>query len=109
MSSLPRAEAEFVSARGAPRSLRYLPHVLVATALVSLVPIVVVWALRDRGVIRSAWVAVPLAVALSLVAAALGSAWWSRRRRGDDLMFSELLLWGWLRRVYIDHQVERAA
>jgi putative nucleotidyltransferase with HDIG domain len=83
--------------------------VLVATALVSLVPIVIVWALRDRGVIRSAWVAVPLAVALSLVAAALGSAWWSRRGRGDDLMFSELLLWGWLRRVYIDHQVERAA
>jgi putative nucleotidyltransferase with HDIG domain len=82
--------------------------VLLATALVSVVPIVIVWGLRDRGVIRSAWVALPLAVALSLLAAALGGAWWSRRRRGDDLMFSELLLWGWLRRVYIDHQVERA-
>jgi putative nucleotidyltransferase with HDIG domain len=108
MSSLPRDEAELVSAHGAPRSLRYLPHVLLATAVVSLVPIAIVWALRDRGVIRSAWVALPLAVALSLLAAALGSAWWSRRRRGDDLMFSELLLWGWLRRVYIDHKVGRA-
>jgi hypothetical protein len=82
--------------------------VLVATAVVSVLPIAIVWALRERGAIRSPWVALPLAVALSLLAALLGSAWWSRRRRVDDLMFSELLIWGWLRRVYIDHQVERA-
>jgi putative nucleotidyltransferase with HDIG domain len=47
-------------------------------------------------------------VALSLLAAAVGSAWWSRRRRGVDLLFSELLLWAWLRRLYIDRKVERA-
>lgn len=108
MSSLPRTQAEPEGVRGVPWSLRYLPHVLVATVVVSVVPIAVVWALRDRGAIDSLWVALFLAVALSLLAAAVGSAWWSRRGRADDLMFSELLLWGWVRRLYIDHQVERA-
>jgi putative nucleotidyltransferase with HDIG domain len=108
MSSLPSAEPEQLRRRGASRLLRYLPHVLVATGVVCVVPIAIVWALREWGAVSSPWVAVPLAVALSLLAAVLGSAWWSRRRRADDLLFSELLLWGWLRRIYIDHQVDRA-
>jgi putative nucleotidyltransferase with HDIG domain len=102
----PRAEP--MSDRGVPRAVRYLPHVIVATAAVAAMPIMVVWTLRDRGVVSSPWVAVPLAVVLSLLAALIGSAIWRRHRSAGDLMFSELLLWGWLRGLYIDHKVERA-
>ncbi len=93
---------------GAPPASRYLPLVIAVTALVVVVPAVAVWLLREQGVISSWWVCVLLAVALSLTIAFLGSVCWRRGRRSGDLMFSELLLWGWLRRVRADRKLANA-
>jgi hypothetical protein len=97
-----------VSDRGTSSAGRYLPLVILVTALVVVVPAVTVWLLRDQGVISSWWVCVLLAVALALTISFLGSTYWQRARRFGDLMFSELLVWGWLRRVRADRKLANA-
>src|SRR5450631_4533522 len=82
-------------ARGPASLTRYLPLVSLVTAFVVVVPIAVVWALRADGWASSLWVVVPLAIVLSLATSFVARALWQRRRRAGDLMFSELLLWGW--------------
>ncbi len=97
-----------MSERRAPSASRYLPLVALVTALVVVVPAVAVWVLREEGVISSWWLCVLIAVALSLTISWLGSAYWQRGRHSGDLMFSELLLWGWLRRVRADRKLANA-
>ena len=63
--------------------------------------------LRHDGVISSAWVGVAITVLLSLLVAVIGNMLWQRHRTASDSMFSDLLLWGWLRRLYVDHKVDR--
>lgn len=70
----------------------------VATTCVVALPVVVVWLLLADGVVSSRWVSVGLAIALSFVASIVGAAYWKRRSGPGDFLFSELLLWGWLRR-----------
>ena len=98
-----------MSERRAPSASRYLPLVILVTALVVVVPAVAVWVLREEGVISSWWLCVVIAVALSLTISWLGSAYWQRGRHSGDLMFSELLLWGWLRRVKADRKLANAS
>ena len=94
-----------VSGYDTRRAAGYLPHVVVATAAVAVMPVVVVWWLGWRGVIASAWMAVVLAMVLSLAASFVGRAYWKRRRGPGDLLFGELLVWGWLRRVRMERQL----
>lgn len=97
------------SYRAPRRATSYLPQVALATALVAVMPVAVVWELRSRDVISSPWLGVPLAIVLSLIASLVGSGYWKRRRGSGDLLFSELVLWGWLRRLYAEYRVSRAA
>ncbi|MBV9336004.1 MAG: HD-GYP domain-containing protein [Solirubrobacterales bacterium] len=90
------------------RATRYLPHVALATTAVAVMPVAAVWWLRSRGAITSAWMGVLVAVALSLLASLIGSAYWKRRRGPRELLFGELLVWGWLRRVRIERQLAQA-
>ncbi|MBV9809867.1 MAG: HD-GYP domain-containing protein [Solirubrobacterales bacterium] len=90
------------------RTTRYLPHVALATTAVAVMPVAVVWWLRSRGAITSAWTGVLLAIALSLLASLVGSAYWKRRHGPKDLLFGELLFWGWLRRVRMERQLTKA-
>jgi HD domain-containing protein len=90
------------------RATRYLPQVAVATATVAVVPVAAVWWLRANGVVSSPWVCIVVAITLSLSASVLGSAYWKRRRGPGDLFFSELLLWGWLRRLRVERQLANA-
>jgi response regulator RpfG family c-di-GMP phosphodiesterase len=83
---------------------RYLPYVVLATVAVAFVPVAVVWVLRADRDVTSPWVCIALAVALALIAAALGSAAWKRRAAAGDLMFSELLIWGWVRRLRMERK-----
>lgn len=76
--------------------MRYLPHVVAATALVAVAPAVAVWWLRAQGAISSPYAGIAVAMGLSLVISCGASACWQRRRGSGDLVFSELLLWGWL-------------
>jgi putative nucleotidyltransferase with HDIG domain len=76
---------------------RYLPQVAVATLLVAVSPVVVVWLLRSAGVIGP-WGSLILAMGLSTALSWVGCAYWKRSKGSGDLLFSELLVWGWLRR-----------
>jgi putative nucleotidyltransferase with HDIG domain len=78
---------------------------VVATTVVAVLPVVVVWVLLAEGVISSPWVCLGLAIALSLGASAAGSAYWKRRGGHGDVLFSELLLWGWLHRYRAERRL----
>jgi hypothetical protein len=88
--------SEEASSRSA--TVRYLPHMLLATAAVTVIPLAAVWTLRETGAVRSRWVCVPIAIGISLVLSALGSFYWKRRKPASELLFSELLAWGFVRR-----------
>jgi hypothetical protein len=83
---------------------KYLPYVVLATVAVAIVPVAVVWFLRADRDVTSPWVCIAIAVALALIAAALGGAAWKRRAAAGDLMFSELLIWGWVRRLRMERK-----
>ncbi len=92
----------------APRARTYLPQVIVATSVVALMPIALVWGLRADGMVTSPWLSLALTLALSLLAMAAGNAYWTRRPSSGDIVFSELLPWGWVRRLRIERQLDRA-
>ncbi|MFL5861684.1 MAG: HD-GYP domain-containing protein, partial [Solirubrobacteraceae bacterium] len=77
--------------------------------MVAIVPVAVSVALRWFGVIASAWLSTAIAVLLSFAAAFAGSLYWRERRGAGELLFSELLLWGWLRLYLEDRKVARAS
>src|SRR3954452_24882898 len=79
----------------------------VATFVVIVLPAVVVGGLSALGVLTSVWMGVALAVALSLAFSSAGSAYW-RRQASGDVLFSDLLVWGWLRRRRTERRVGRA-
>src|SRR5579884_659268 len=85
----------------------YLPHVAVVTTLVAVVPVADAWILRAEGLI-SPWVSVAVAVVLSLAFSRIGNTLWRRHRRGNDLLFSDLLVWGWLRRWRTERRLASA-
>lgn len=86
-------------------ALNHLPLALAVTAVVVAAPSATAAELRAGGVISSLVALIMLSVALSLFLVAAGSALWSRRRCPDDLLFSELLLWGWFRRLRTERKL----
>ena len=50
----------------------------------------------------------PLVILLSLGAASLGSALWIRRPASRCVVFADLMLWGWLRRLLAERRLARA-
>lgn len=92
----------------APKLRRYLPHALAATAVVIVLPIGVVSLLVSGGILDSVFVTGPVAMILSLGTSSAGSAWWRKRRDSHDLVFSDLMIWGWLRRLRTERRISRA-
>ncbi|MGH2868129.1 MAG: HD-GYP domain-containing protein, partial [Solirubrobacteraceae bacterium] len=82
---------------------------MLVTGAVLLGPVAISWALAADGVISSIWAAVLLGSATSVVVNQLGGLWWARHRRSADFLFSDLLLWGWLRRRSMQHRLANAA
>jgi hypothetical protein len=80
------------------RLRRYLWQVAAATFLVAVCPILVVWWLRTSGTIGTAPLGMALAIGLSLGASYVGSALWETRTSSSDLLFGELMVWGFIRR-----------
>jgi HD-GYP domain-containing protein (c-di-GMP phosphodiesterase class II) len=89
------------------RSRAPWPQMAAATVLVMVVPAVVVGLLSGLGVLTSLWVGALLAVLLSLALSSAGSAFWRRHATGD-VLFSDLLLRGWLRRRRSERRLGRA-
>ena len=90
------------------RLTRYLPQVAVATFVVAVCPILAVSALRAAGVIGSVFVSAGLGIVLSLGASCLGEAYWKRRSGSEDVLFGDLMIWGWLQRWRTERRLDTA-
>jgi putative nucleotidyltransferase with HDIG domain len=88
--------ASVVSEYFASASGRHLPQMLLATTVVAVLPLVISLGLRASGLVDG-WVSVGLAVVMSLASSTAGSAYWRKRGRNTEVLFGELLLWGWIR------------
>lgn len=89
--------------------MRQLPRVVVATSLVVGCPIVAVLALRATGAVSSTIALSLIAVLLSLAASFAGDALWKRRAASGDLVFGDLMVWGWLGRWRSERLLSRTA
>jgi putative nucleotidyltransferase with HDIG domain len=102
------AHAGALRAPDGVRSGRYLPLSLAVTGVVTVLPLVLV---AQLGPARS-----PLAVSLHVLAAVVLSvlfarglaALWSRHDQSSDLVFGDLLLWGWIRRAIAERRLDAA-
>ncbi len=77
---------------------RYVGWVTAATLLVAVLPAAFVWWLRTDDIIRSPFLTLGVALVVTLAASRIGTAYWEKRASPGDLLFGELLLWGFLRR-----------
>ncbi len=98
-----------VEASGPPDLKRYLPLSVAVTALVVIVPALAVSLVEPKDDPAILLLSVPLAMGLSVAGAAVLSALWTRQRGSVDLVFGELMLWGWLRRVRAEKRLSEAA
>jgi putative nucleotidyltransferase with HDIG domain len=71
---------------------------MIATFLVAVLPSLVVWTLRDMGIVSSAVLSIALAALLSLAVCQAAGLYWERRRSAQDVLFGDLMIWGWVRR-----------
>ena len=94
--------------RRAPGSERWLPHAVIATTFVVVLPAVLVSLLVPSGSLALLALSLVLGVALSLAAASVGGAIWSRLPGSQDRVFADLMLWGWLRRSVAERRLAQA-
>jgi putative nucleotidyltransferase with HDIG domain len=87
---------------------RFLPHALVATFFVMVLPALAVSVIDTSTRPWLVVVTVGLAMALSIGAASAGAAVWKRRPRSKDIVFGDLMLWGWLRRMRAERRLDQA-
>jgi hypothetical protein len=80
-------------------SVKLLAQVALATVLVSGVPTALAWYLRASGVVSSLALCVVLGMAASLCASYVGCLVWEKRPGSEDLLFSELMVWGFIHRL----------
>jgi putative nucleotidyltransferase with HDIG domain len=92
----------------APNSfVRYLPLSVLATLSITVVPALVANALVPPHGVAGAIGAVLLAAALSLAIAA-SEAWaWRRVHGARGVFYGDLMLWGFLRRLWAEHRLKR--
>ena len=94
---------------GAGRQPRgHWPYVVLATLAVAVLPVLLVSAVQAFGVLRSTLAAVGVAATLSVAITIAGSALWSRRPESRDLVFADLMLWGWVRRLRTERRLADA-
>ncbi len=87
---------------------RSLPLAIFATALVIALPALLVAMIVPREGALSIAVSALSAVALSSAFAAAGAAFWKRRPASRDIVFADLMLWGWVRRCWTERRLTRA-
>jgi putative nucleotidyltransferase with HDIG domain len=88
-----------------PNFIRYLPLSVLATLAVVVGPVAMVTVLVPRDGVLWNLLAVVLAVVGSLVLASAGAWLWKRWPRSRELIFAELMLWGWVRRVWMERRL----
>ena len=85
--------------------MRYLPHAVAATATVTLAPAALVWGLAATGVVTGFIPLLAVGLVVSLLVAYGGRVLWQIRPGSRDLLFSDLMLWGWLRRWRLERHL----
>jgi putative nucleotidyltransferase with HDIG domain len=78
---------------------RYLPHVLAATFSVAVLPFVAVYGLERARLLTSPIAAAVVGVLLSVLLARFGAFLWMNHSGSKDLVFGDLMLWGFVRRL----------
>ena len=84
---------------------RQLPYSLLATAIVVVLPAILVALVPGSP---GPLIGIPLCVALSLGFARLAAAVWRRSPRSREVLFADLMLWGWVRRVATERRLAQA-
>jgi HD-GYP domain-containing protein (c-di-GMP phosphodiesterase class II) len=87
---------------------RYLPLAVLTTAIAIVLPALLVSATVPRGGLLLMAASALAAVALSIAIVTAGAALWKRRLGSRDVVFSDLLLWGWLRRCWTERRLSQA-
>nr|MBA2601354.1 HD-GYP domain-containing protein [Actinomycetota bacterium] len=85
---------------------RLFPYVLVATFLVAVVPLRITAAVEE-GLGLPLWITVPLGAFLSLAASLGGAALWKKYLGSMDVVFGDILLWGWFKRIRVERRLAR--
>jgi HD domain len=97
------------------RRLRIAPtikrsaQVATATLLVAGCPVAIVLWLRASGTIPSAAVGAIVGMALSLCVSQLGRVLWEKLPGSEDVLFSELMLWGFVHRWHTQRRLASAS
>jgi hypothetical protein len=81
-----------------PSHVKRFIQVAVATLIVAGVPVATVWWLRASAAIPSPALGVVAGMGLSLTLSWIGCRVWESRPGSEDLLFSELLIWGFVHR-----------
>jgi putative nucleotidyltransferase with HDIG domain len=87
---------------------RYLPLSVLATASVAVLPAVLASWLVPASGIPGALAAVVCAVALSLLIAALEAQAWKRVHGARGVVFADLMLWKFVRRLWAERRLRQA-
>jgi len=75
--------------------------------LVAVFPSLLVYSLQAEGLISSAVLSVLLAALLSLAVCQIAGLYWERRA-SEDVLFGDLMIWGWARRRLIERRLASA-
>jgi putative nucleotidyltransferase with HDIG domain len=103
------SHAAAVRAPDGVRLGRYLPLSALVTLAVTLLPLAAVALLGPARSPLAVALHVLAAVALSIAIARALAAVWTRHGRSSDVVFGDLLLWGWARRVLAERRLEATA
>jgi hypothetical protein len=87
--------------------VRRFPRALLATLAVVGLPLLIVSALGASGAVTGFIPLVLIGMALSVAASYIGTWVWARIHSGD-VTFSELMLWGWVKRWRLERQLASA-
>jgi putative nucleotidyltransferase with HDIG domain len=87
--------------------VRYLPLAMLTTVVVVVAPALLVAELAPRGGLIRAVLAIAAAMALSITLHSLAAALWKRRPQSRDIVFADLMLWGWMRRYWTERHVSQ--
>jgi putative nucleotidyltransferase with HDIG domain len=96
------------SVDGAMRLERYLPLAIAVTAVVVAVPVALVAVIVQARSPLSMLAATALAMAVSVALTSAGAALWKRWPGSRDLVFADLMVWGWTRRYWTERRLGRA-
>ena len=102
------AQAVGAEVRDGVRLGRFLGLSIGVTAVVTVVPLLVVSQLGPARSAPAVALHVLAAVVLSVILARALAALWTRHEQSSDLVFGDLLLWGWARRALAERRLNTA-